>query len=48
MLSWSFTFLVIALFADASANTARIFFYLFLVLLVLSALFGTFRGKFPL
>jgi uncharacterized membrane protein YtjA (UPF0391 family) len=47
MLSWSFTFLVIALIADASTNTARIFFYLFLVLLALSALFGAFRGKTP-
>lgn len=57
MLSWSLTFLVIALIAGflgftdvagAFADIARIFFYIFLVLLVISALFGAIRGKPPL
>ena len=54
MLRWALTFLVIALIAalfgftdiaGASANIARTLFYIFLVLLVISAVIHVLRGN---
>jgi uncharacterized membrane protein YtjA (UPF0391 family) len=56
MLRWIITFLVIALIAGAlgfggvagtATDIARTLFYIFLVLLVVSLLFGAFRGRPP-
>lgn len=54
MLSWAFTFLIIALVAGALGFTgvagtavgfAKILFFVFLVLFVLSLLFGGFKSR---
>lgn len=56
MLSWSLTFLIVALIAGvlgftgiagAAAGIAKILFFVFLVLLIISALAGALRGKPP-
>jgi len=56
MLSWAVTFLLVALvaalfgwggIAATSAGIAQILFFVFIVLFVISALAGAFRGKSP-
>lgn len=56
MLSWSLTFLIVALIAGvlgftgiagAAAGIAKILFFVFLALLIISALAGALRGKPP-
>ncbi len=56
MLSWTLTFLVIAIIAaalgftgiaGAAANIAQIIFFIFLALLIISLLAGALRGKPP-
>ena len=56
MLSWSLTFLIIALIAGvlgftgiagAAAGIAKILFFIFLILLIVSAIVGALRGKPP-
>lgn len=56
MLSWSLTFLILALIAGilgfggiagAAAGIAKILFFIFLVLLIVSALSRALRGKTP-
>jgi len=57
MLSWSLTFLIIALIAavfgfggiaGTAAGIAKILFFVFLVLLIVSAVAGALRGKKPM
>lgn len=56
MLSWSVTFLILALIAGllgftniagAAVGIAKILFFVFLVLLIVSAVFGALRGRPP-
>lgn len=56
MLSWSITFLILALIAGvlgfteiagAAIGIAKILFFVFLVLLIVSAVFGALRGRPP-
>jgi uncharacterized membrane protein YtjA (UPF0391 family) len=57
MLSWSLTFLIIALIAavlgfggvaGAAAGIAKVLFFVFLILLIISAVAGAMRGKKPM
>lgn len=56
MLSWSLTFLIVAIIAGvlgftgiagAAAEIAKILFFIFLVLLIVSAIVGALRGRPP-